>query len=70
MLGSRRVGLPTGLAGRNWPPERLLDHMGRDKKVVDGRLTFILVRGIGRAFVSREVEAEDVKAVLAAAMAA
>jgi 3-dehydroquinate synthase len=64
------VGLPTGLAGRNWPPARLLGHMGRDKKVVDGRLTFILARGIGRAFVSREVTAEDVEAVLAEALAA
>ena len=65
-----QMGLPTGLAGRNWPPERLLDHMGRDKKVVDGRLTFILVRGIGRAFVSRDVGSSDVQAVLAAALAA
>ena len=65
-----RIGLPTGLSGRNWPPERLLGHMGRDKKVVDGRLTFILVRGIGQAFISREVAADDVKAVLAAALAA
>jgi 3-dehydroquinate synthase len=65
-----RIGLPAGLAGRNWPPQRLLDHMGRDKKVVDGKLTFILVRGIGQAFISREVQADDVKAVLAAALAA
>jgi len=65
-----RIGLPAGLAGRNWPPQRLLDHMGRDKKVVDGKLTFILVRGIGQAFISREVGADDVKAVLAAALAA
>jgi len=65
-----KVGLPTGLAGRNWPPERLIDHMGRDKKVVDGRLTFILARGIGKAFISRDVTPDDVKAVLAAALAA
>ena len=65
-----QIGLPSGLAGRNWPPERLLEHMGRDKKVVDGKLTFILVRGIGKAFISREVAGDDVKAVLAAALAA
>jgi 3-dehydroquinate synthase len=65
-----RIGLPTGIAGRNWPPERLVDHMGRDKKVVDGRLTFILARGIGKAFISREVATDDVKAVLTAALAA
>jgi len=66
----RRVGLPTGLAGRNWPPERLIDHMGRDKKVVDGKLTFILARRIGEAFITRDVRPGDVEAVLAAALAA
>lgn len=66
----QRMGLPTGISGRNWPPERLLDHMGRDKKVIDGRLTFILARGIGKAFIDRGVAASDVKAVLAAALAA
>ena len=35
-----------------------------------GQLTFILTRGIGKAFISREVAASDVKAVLAAALAA
>jgi 3-dehydroquinate synthase len=65
-----KVGLPTGLAGRNWPPQRLLAHMSRDKKVVDGKLTFILARGIGRAFISREVGRAEVEAVLAAALAA
>jgi 3-dehydroquinate synthetase len=29
-----------------------------------GRLTFILVRGIGQAFVTRDVEASEVRAFL------
>ncbi len=29
--------------------------MRRDKKMRDGRLTFVLARGIGAAFTSREV---------------
>jgi len=33
--------------------------MGQDKKVRDGRLTFILVRGIGAAFVSRDIDAAN-----------
>ena len=33
--------------------------MGQDKKVRDGKLTFILVRGIGEAFVSRDVPADN-----------
>ena len=36
-----------------------------DKKVRDGRLTFILVRGVGAAFVSRDIERDQVRAFLA-----
>lgn len=35
--------------------EALLDLMGQDKKVVDGKLRFILARGIGAAFVTSDV---------------
>ncbi len=40
------------------PPERLIEHMQGDKKVVDGRLTFILARRIGDAFVDRSTPVE------------
>jgi 3-dehydroquinate synthase len=43
------------IAGPLGSAETLLDHMAQDKKVVDGRLRFILVRGIGQAFVTDEV---------------
>ena len=39
--------------------------MGQDKKVRDGKITLILVRGIGQAFVSRDVEAGTIRAFLA-----
>jgi 3-dehydroquinate synthase len=45
-------------------PDAILAAMRGDKKVADGRLTFILVRGIGRAFVHREVAAADLRAHL------
>ena len=35
------------------------------KKVKAGRLTFILVRGIGSAFVTRDVEEPELRAFLA-----
>jgi 3-dehydroquinate synthetase len=44
--------------------------MQQDKKVKDGRLTFVLARGIGRAFVSREVEPAQLEALLARSLAA
>ena len=64
------VGLPAGLhdvAGRRFDPDRLLAHMRRDKKVRDGRLTFILAREIGDAFVARDVPEAAVREFLAAA---
>lgn len=45
--------------------ESLLALMGQDKKVVDGRLRFILARDIGAAFVTSDVPADAVLQVLA-----
>ena len=42
----------------------LLDLMGQDKKVIDGKLRFILARGIGSAFVTSDVPSDTVKDVL------
>ena len=64
----KTVGLPTRLAdipGDKADPDHLVDLMGQDKKVRDGRLTFILVRGVGAAFVSRDIERDQVRAFLA-----
>ncbi len=48
----------------------LLALMGQDKKVVDGRLRFILARGIGQAFVADDVPGDVVTDILAAALKA
>ncbi|MEC9434667.1 MAG: 3-dehydroquinate synthase [Pseudomonadota bacterium] len=48
----------------------LLALMAQDKKVKAGRLTFILARGIGEAFVTRDVPAEALAALLSDALAA
>jgi len=53
-----------------WAPDRLLSHMEKDKKTRGGRKTFILTRGIGDAFVSRDVADDQVLAVLSEALAA
>jgi 3-dehydroquinate synthase len=62
-----RAGLPVSLsnAGLDAPASRLISHMMRDKKKQDGRLTLILTRGIGRAFVESGVEPAEVEAFLA-----
>jgi 3-dehydroquinate synthase len=61
------AGLPTRLAdipGSLPPAADLLDLMAQDKKVRRGALTFILVRGIGGAFVQTGVEAAPVRALI------
>jgi 3-dehydroquinate synthase len=63
-----KVGLPTHISqvpGGVPGVDALMDLMAQDKKVRRGRLTFILVRGIGRAFVAPDVDAAQVRAFLA-----
>lgn len=66
------VGLPTGL-GQLAPhlpgPAALLDIMRQDKKAREGRLTFVLVRDVGEAFVAPDVPDREVLAFLAEEMA-
>jgi len=65
----KAVGLPSSIgdiAGARPGAGELMRHMAHDKKVTDGKLTFILLRGLGQAFVTREVPLEAVKEVLGA----
>ncbi|WP_459772983.1 3-dehydroquinate synthase [Asaia astilbis] len=62
----RKLGMPAGL---DWFDEtlsadELITSMARDKKVQDGKLSFVLLRGIGQAFTSRDVEMDTVRDVL------
>jgi 3-dehydroquinate synthetase len=43
--------------------------MMQDKKVKAGKPTFVLVRGIGQAFLTRDVDLADVENFLAGALA-
>ncbi len=52
------------------PAARLLHHMRQDKKMKAGTLPFILARGIGAAFVARDVPLGDVEMFLAGVAAA
>jgi 3-dehydroquinate synthase len=66
------VGLPTHLKdvpGGVPGVDALMDLIAQDKKVKRGKLTFILVRGIGQAFVENDVSAAEVRAFLAAKLA-
>jgi 3-dehydroquinate synthase len=58
------------IAGSLPSAEALLALMGQDKKVIDGKLRFILARGIGEAFVAEDVPHDVVLGVLTEALAA
>jgi len=67
------VGLPMSLdavPGQTWSSDSLIGHMWLDKKVRSGRITFILARGIGDAFIADDVSLKDVEALLDSAIAA
>ncbi|WP_284947617.1 3-dehydroquinate synthase [Acidisoma cladoniae] len=60
------VGLPSdiGMLNRRFSAARLIGHMRKDKKMRDGALHFVLVRGIGQAFTTRDVPPDAVEALL------
>ncbi|MGE3150251.1 MAG: 3-dehydroquinate synthase [Pseudorhodoplanes sp.] len=66
------IGLPVYPSEiRGFKPDAatLMDLIAQDKKVQRGSLTFILVRGIGEAFIARDVDPADVNAFLAEKLA-
>jgi shikimate kinase / 3-dehydroquinate synthase len=68
----KAVGLPTRMGdipGFEADSGSMLAAMRQDKKVERGKLTFILVRGIGESFVARDVEEGSVSAFLARELA-
>src|SRR3984957_11135319 len=68
----KAVGLPTRIGDIldfKADSGSLLAAMRQDKKVERGKLTFILVRGIGESFVARDVEEGSVGAFLARELA-
>jgi shikimate kinase / 3-dehydroquinate synthase len=60
------MGMPAELRmlNRRFSAATLIGHMGRDKKVRDGALKFILARGIGQAFTAGDVPMEAVTELL------
>jgi len=61
------VGLPTHIRERpavQTDADALMNLIAQDKKVQRGKLTFILLRDIGQAFVARDVDAAQVQTYL------
>jgi 3-dehydroquinate synthase len=63
----KAVGLPTEISdipGELPSTDVLMDAIAQDKKVSNGKLTFILTRGIGQSFVASDVPSSEVKSFL------
>ncbi|NVD44249.1 3-dehydroquinate synthase [Qipengyuania atrilutea] len=60
------AGLPSEISalGLSCSGERLAAHMLHDKKMTGGTLPFVLLRGIGDAYLDKSVELEDIAAFL------
>ncbi|MER0239813.1 3-dehydroquinate synthase [Fulvimarina sp. MAC8] len=66
------VGLPTTIQDIPGAPpavEDLMDAIAQDKKVLRGTLTFILTRGIGKAYIENDVDPDTVRRFLAQELA-
>ena len=61
-----KVGMPCEIAalGLNCDGRTLVSHMLHDKKMDAGTLAFVLMRGIGSAFLAKDVQLDDVAAFL------
>ena len=65
------MGLPTELSdipGELPDADGLMALIAQDKKVSRGTLTFILTRGVGEAFIAKDVPPSEVRAFLAEAL--
>jgi len=63
----KAAGLPSSIGdipGPHPPAAELIAHMGHDKKVKNGKINFILLRGIGQAFVTSDVPGDLLEQVL------
>lgn len=60
------IGLPINPRKylHKWDVDRLVNHMKSDKKVEDGKMVFILARGIGEAFIAKDVEEKTLRKFL------
>ena len=61
------VGLPVSITNQKnqkWDASKLIKHMAHDKKVKDGKVTFILIQEIGNALVNNDANLSLVEEIL------
>ena len=58
------MGLPVEISLLEEQKHLVLASMSHDKKSINGRLTFILLRGIGRAFIAHDIDVQIIACLL------
>lgn len=56
----KKAGLPVSPLDlqKEWDAEELMAAMQKDKKVSDGKMVFILVKGIGKSFIQKDIDSK------------
>lgn len=58
------IGLPHKISHHRLKPKKILEFIQYDKKIIDGKINFVLLNSIGDAFVSDKISLEDIKKIL------
>lgn len=58
------LGLPHKLSHHKLKPKKILEHIRYDKKIVNDKINFILLKSIGDAFISDEINLSNIKNIL------
>ena len=59
------IGLPHKLSHHKLKPSKILQHIAYDKKIINGKINFVLLKSIGDAFIDDSITLEDIKNILA-----
>lgn len=58
------IGLPHKLSHHKLKPRKILERIQYDKKIINGKINFVLLNSIGDAFVCDKINLEDIKNIL------
>lgn len=58
------IGMPHRLSHHKLNPKKILERIQYDKKILNGKINFILLKSIGDAFISDKVALEDIRDIL------
>ena len=58
------IGLPHKLSHHKLKPRKILEHIQYDKKIINGKINFVLLNSIGDVIISDKITLEDIKQIL------